>query len=168
MQKNIRNYAFLLTQPPQAYAELKGSSDYPDINGIVRFYQTNNGVLIVSEICGLPHSHSVCQYPVLGFHIHEGSKCAGDMDDHFSDAMAHYNPCDCAHPFHAGDLPPLFSNDGYAFSVFLTNRFSLAEVIGKTVIIHKNPDDFTTQPSGNSGEKLACGVVKSHRKYCRR
>lgn len=167
MQKNIRNYAFLLTQTPQAYAELKGSSAYPDINGIVQFYQTSNGVLVVAEICGLPHSHNVCQYSVLGFHIHEGNKCEGDMHDPFSDVMSHYNPYNCAHPFHSGDFPPLFSNDGYAFSVFLTNRFSLSEVVGKTVIIHGNPDDFTTQPSGNSGEKLACGVIKHYRKHCR-
>ncbi len=50
-------------------------------------------------------------------------------------------------------------NNGYAFSAFLTDCFSLSEVMGKTVIIHGNPDDFTTQPSGNSGEKLACGVI---------
>ena len=165
--KNIRNYAALLTQPPHASAELKGSSEYPNIHGIVRFYQTRNGVLVASEISGLPHSYGACQHPVFGFHIHDGSQCEGDLHDPFSGAMSHYNPADCEHPFHAGDLPPLFGNHGYAFSVFLTDRFSLSEVIGKTVIIHGNPDDFTTQPSGNAGEKLVCGEIKASRNQCR-
>lgn len=81
------------------------------------------------------------------------------MDDPFADAMSHYNPNDCEHPHHAGDLPPLFGNDGFALLLFLTSRFSVDEIIGKTVIIHDQPDDFTTQPSGNSGTKIACGVI---------
>lgn len=89
------------------------------------------------------------------------------MHDLFSGAMAHYNPADCNHPFYAGDLPPLFGNHGYAFSVFLTERFLMSEVIGKTVITHGNPDDFTTQPSGNAGEKLAYGVIRVCKKQCR-
>ena len=58
-------------------------------------------------------------------------------------------------------MPPLFINDGYAFMIFLTDRFKVDEIIGRTVIIHSMPDDFTTQPSGNSGMKIACGVVES-------
>lgn len=81
------------------------------------------------------------------------------MDDPFADAMSHYDPRGCAHPYHAGDLPPLFGNNSFALSVFLTDRFSVHEVIGRTVIIHDHPDDFTTQPSGNSGTKIACGVI---------
>ena len=62
--------------------------------------------------------------------------------------------------YHAGDMPPLFGTDRFAFSAFLTDRFSAEEGIGKTVIIHDSPDDFTTQPSGNSGVKIACGVIR--------
>lgn len=163
MDRNIRNYAAMLMQPSHASAKMNGGGEYLNIHGIVRFYQTRNGVLVASEISGLPHSHGACQHPVFGFHIHDGSQCKGDLHDPFSGAMSHYNPADCDHPFHAGDLPPLFGNHGYAFSVFLTDRFSLSEVIGKTVIIHGNPDDFTTQPSGNAGEKLACGVIRNCR-----
>ena len=167
MDRNIRNYAAMLVQSPYASAELKGSAVYPNIHGTVRFYQTRNGVLIAADVSGLPNSHDICKYPVFGFHIHDGGQCEGDMQDPFSGAMAHYNSADCKHPFHAGDLPPLFGNHGYAFSVFLTERFLLSKVIGKTVIIHGNPDDFTTQPSGNAREKLACGVITACRSRCR-
>ncbi len=137
-------------QMPHALAELKGSGAYPCIHGIVRFYQMRNGVLVAAEISGLPHSHEICQHPVFGFHMHDGEQCEGDKHDPFSGAMGHYNPADCDHPFHAGDLPPLFGNHGDAFSVFLTDRFSLSEIIGKTVIIHANPDDFTIQAGASS------------------
>ena len=62
----------------------------------------------------------------------------------------HFNPLDCPHPYHAGDMPPLFSVNGNAFLCFMTDRFKIKEVLGKAVIIHSKPDDFTTQPSGNA------------------
>ncbi len=161
MHRNIRDYAVLLMRPYNALAVINGSPAYPNIHGIVQFYRTRNGVLVAAEIQGLPHSSESCQTSIFGFHIHDGIHCEGDMHDPFSKAMSHYNPTNCIHPFHAGDLPPLFGNHGYAFMVVLTNRFLLSEVIGKTVIIHGNPDDFTTQPSGNAGEKIACGVIQS-------
>ena len=88
------------------------------------------------------------------------------MDEAFADAMSHYNPMGCEHPYHAGDLPPLFGSNGSALLLFLTDRFSVKEVIGKTVIIHDRPDDFTTQPSGNSGTKIACGVIRKTAGFC--
>ena len=148
---------------PQAVAHMRGSDAYPDICGTVQLFQTPCGVLVRAEICGLPHENGPCSGRVFGFHIHEGCSCAGDMSDPFSGAMAHYNPCGCEHPQHAGDLPPLFENCGCAFSVVLTNRFRVSEVIGKTVIIHARPDDFTTQPSGSSGERIACGIICASR-----
>lgn len=160
MERNIHIYAALLLHKPSTCAVIKGSEKHPNISGVVRFYQLRNGVLIAAEINGLPYSDSNCQQKIYGFHIHSGNKCKGDMTDLFSEAMTHYNPMNCPHPFHAGDLPPLFGSYGYTFSAFLTDRFTLSEVIGKTVIIHGNPDDFTLQPSGNAGEKLACGVIK--------
>lgn len=166
MERNIRNYAAVLMHKPNTYAIIKGSEKYPNISGIVRFYQLRNGVLIAAEINGLPYSDSICKNQIYGFHIHSGNKCDGDMTDPLSEAMTHYNPNNCLHPFHIGDLPPLFGSREYAFSVFLSDRFSLSEVLGKTVIIHGNPDDFTTQPSGNAGEKLACGVIKSCNLQC--
>lgn len=145
---------------PAASASIIGSSMYPNLRGTADFYQTNSGVVVAAEITGLPTSADGCESPVFGFHIHSGNRCSGNDSDPFADAMAHYNPNDCSHPHHAGDLPPLFGNDGYAFMAVLTNRFAVREIIGKTIIIHSMPDDFTTQPSGNSGEKIACGVIR--------
>lgn len=149
----------ILRGRPQAAAHISGSENYPDVSGIVRFYQTREGVIVWAGINGLPHSGLPCHGRVFGFHIHQGTDCGGNMDDSFADAMSHYNPSGCEHPYHAGDLPPLFENGGFALSAFLTSRFAVDDVIGKTVIIHDHPDDFTTQPSGNSGTKIACGVI---------
>ena len=58
------------------------------------------------------------------------------------------------------DLPSLFTTKGNAFLAVLTDRFSINEIIGKTVIIHSAPDDFRTQPAGNSRSKIACGEIR--------
>ena len=77
------------------------------------------------------------------------------------DALTHYNPRGCPHPAHAGDFPPLLANRSYALQVFLTDRVTLSEIIGRTVIIHAEPDDFTTQPGGSAGKKIACGQIQA-------
>ena len=149
----------LLKRPPDAHAAVKGSPNFPNINGMVFFYQLSDGVLLIAQVHGLPHGPEVCSADVFGFHIHEGSSCTGNTEDPFASAGKHYNPNNCPHPAHAGDLPPLFGNQGYAFMMFITDRFLVNEVIGRTVIVHLSPDDFTTQPSGNSGTKIACGQI---------
>ena len=152
------NFNKLLTHLPDAVAIIYGSPQYQKLYGNVRFYQTDQGVLVVADVEGLPGGNS-CTSPIFALHIHEGSSCTGKADDPFADVRMHYNPYNCPHPYHAGDLPPLFGADGRAFSAFLTNRFSVSDVVGKTVIIHGSPDDFTTQPSGNAGQKIACGEI---------
>ncbi len=144
---------------PQAAAGITGGKSCPGIAGAVRFYQTDKGVLVLAEINGLPESEDPCR-KVFGFHIHEGTDCGGNANDPFANTMSHYDPKNRRHPHHAGDLPPLFGNNGMALSLFLTDRFSVDEVIGRTVVIHSGPDDFTTQPSGNSGTKIACGIIR--------
>lgn len=143
-----------------AKAEIKGGKKYPKIKGTVNLRQTSKGVLLTAKIYNLPTTIGKCNKKVFGFHIHEGTSCTGNSKDEFADAKSHYNIGNCEHPHHAGDLPPLFENNGYAYMSFLTDRFSVNDIIGKTVIIHDMPDDFTTQPSGNSGEKIACGVIE--------
>lgn len=144
-----------------AIAQIKGSIKYPKITGTVQFYQCKSGVLVTARIFNLPFSNEPCSNRIYGFHIHEGNSCTGNMEDPFADSMTHYNPTNCPHPYHAGDLPPLFGNKGHAYMSVLTDRFTVNEIIGKTVIIHAQPDDFKTQPSGNSGEKIACGIITS-------
>ncbi len=142
-----------------AVAAIHGNAKYPGINGSVKFYQTARGVLTIAEIFGLPVPAEKCGNDIFAFHIHSGASCTGNNEDEFANVGTHYNPTDCPHPYHAGDMPPLFSAGGTAFLAFLSDRFTADEIIGKTVIIHDSPDDFTTQPSGNAGNKIACGEI---------
>lgn len=158
---NFSSFLRCIKMHPQAAADMKGNEYYPDIRGRVLFYNARGGVLVRAEITGLPRAHGVCDSPIFAFHIHGGNFCTGNADDAFANSVSHYNPQNCNHPYHAGDLPPLFSADGNAVLEVLTDRFTLSQIPGKTVIIHSGPDDFTTQPSGNSGEKIACGIIKS-------
>lgn len=89
-----------------------------------------------------------------------GTSCTGNSNDEFANAKAHYNPKNCPHPYHAGDLPPLIENNGYSYMSVFLNKFKVKDIIGKVIIIHDMPDDLTTQPSGNSGTKIACGEIK--------
>lgn len=149
----------IFNKQPEAIAFVRGSADYPNINGRVLFYNTRQGVIVFTVVTGLPISSDKCKGSVFAFHIHSGAACTGNPQDPFAGVGAHYNPQNCPHPFHAGDMPPLLGNNGYAMSLFLTDRFTIDEIIGKTVIIHKNPDDFAIQPSGNAGIKIACGEI---------
>lgn len=137
------------TGPLRAYANIAGEGD---LGGVVKFYQTQWGVLVTAEVWGLPAEG------VFGFHIHEGTSCGGED---FADTGNHYNPTNREHPFHAGDLPPLFSCGGRAWLAVMTDRFQPEDVVGQTVVVHAHPDDMHTQPSGNSGEKIACGVIRA-------
>lgn len=152
----------VLYQAPRAYAPIYGSSGYPNLRGVIFLYEIEDGTLMLAEVQGLPEGTGDCGERIFGFHIHEGVSCTGTAQDPFADAKGHYNPGGCPHPEHAGDLPPLFGNRGMAWSAFYTERFLPEEVLGRTVIIHAMPDDFHTQPSGNSGEKIACGVIAEY------
>lgn len=145
----------LLPGRPQARAQIRGSDNYPQICGEVNLYQTAYGVLIAAEIRGLPPESAF-----LGFHIHENGHCDGNTTDPLAHVGSHFNPDNTEHPHHAGDLPPLLNNHGHAACIFLTDRFTLCEVVGRAMILHAKADDFTTQPSGDSGEKIACGTIR--------
>ena len=135
-----------------AVAHIKGSEEYPNISGKIHFSQRKDFVLIEVMICNLPTTET----GFFGFHIHEGENCSGD---NFLNTGSHYNPGNTEHPKHAGDLPPLLFCNGGAYLAVRTNRFSVADIIGRTVVIHQMPDDFKSQPSGNTGTKIACGKI---------
>ncbi len=138
---------------PQAVAHVSGGDAAPTLSGEVQFFQGQSTVLIVVNVSGLPQTDS----GFFALHIHTGSACSGKQ---FSDTGSHYNPDGTPHPNHAGDLPPLLSCDGVAYLSLLTDRFTLQDILGLTIVIHREPDDFHTQPAGNAGEKIACGVIR--------
>lgn len=130
-----------------ARANIRGSKEFPKINGIVTFRETKNGVILTANIQNLPQSENKCSNRFFGFHIHEGTSCTGNATDEFANAKTHLNLTNCPHPFHTGDLPPLIENNGYAYMSVLINKFTIKDIVGKVIIIHDLPDDFTTQPS---------------------
>ena len=152
------NPVSILRHQPGARAVVRGGT----VTGEVRFFQADRGVLVQAELFGLPHSAENCRSGVFAFHIHTGRCPADHPDDPSAHVEGHYNPDDCPHPHHAGDLPPLFaSREGYAFQAVLTDRFSLREISGTAVVVHAQRDDFTTQPSGDPGILIACGEIHS-------
>ncbi len=154
----IRPFArILLNTQPTARASVRGDAKHRSIRGTVNIYPVPGGSLVTAEIHGLPQNS---KSGIFAMHIHEGGFCTGNQADPFADTGGHYNPDNKPHPLHAGDLPPLFSNNGFAYYCFYTNRFTPAEVTGRTVVIHSDPDDFRTQPAGASGSKIACGAIR--------
>jgi Cu-Zn family superoxide dismutase len=130
--------------------------------GTMTFEQQGSKVLINGQFTGLSTG-------AHGFHIHEKGDCSA-LDG--TSAGGHFNPFgkhhgDPAMPdHHAGDLPMLVAGaDGSARFTALMDGLSLengpGNILGRGVIIHAMPDDFTTQPTGNSGARLACGVIKA-------
>lgn len=144
---------------PDATALVKGNSLHPDLIGVVAFYQMPMGVLVNAQFRGLPSMNEKGPAHFFGFHIHENGNCTEDASHDFSKSGTHYNPDNMLHPNHRGDLPPLLNCNGYAWQTFLNNSFTIPEILGRSVIVHADPDDFMTQPSGNSGAKIACGVI---------
>lgn len=146
-------------------AMVKGGPLAPGINGLVTFSDMNNGTLVSVTMFGLPKyepaSNGNSPIGPFGFHLHQNGDCAvGNPDSPFEDAGEHWNPDNQPHGNHAGDFPVLFSNNGFSYMTFYTDRFRPNDVLGRAVIIHQNPDDYRTQPSGNSGKRLACGVIE--------
>ena len=148
---------------PSATAQLVATTGNT-VTGTVLFTQKGDKVLVTGEVKGLkPNS-------VHGFHIHE--KCDCSSGDGVS-AGGHFNPVGKSHgahdqaEHHAGDLPSLTADgSGAARISFETAAISVgsgvADVVGRGLIVHRDPDDFKTQPTGNSGPRLACAaIVKS-------
>lgn len=129
-------------------------------SGTVTFVQSGDKLKVFAEISGLtPGLH--------GFHIHEKGDCSAPDG---TSAGGHFNPSgkphgDPAHAdHHAGDLTQLVADaNGVARQVSYVEGPTLTEgpgnIVGRSVIIHAAPDDYKTQPTGNSGARQACGVI---------
>ena len=133
--------------------------------GIATLKQEKTGVNIEIEASDLPKG-------THGFHIHEKGVC--EKPD-FKSAGEHFNPIGKQHGFdnpegpHAGDLPNIeVGEDGKVTESFLNEMVtlqqgeenSLLRDLGTSLIIHADPDDNISQPAGNAGERIACGVIK--------
>lgn len=147
---------------PQATADLKNTKG--EAVGTASFWEDAGGVRVRAQLRGLsPGKH--------GFHIHAVGKC--DPPD-FMSSGGHFNPGGKKHGFksqagaHAGDLPNLEAGaDGTASFDYVAQTVtlragptSLFDADGSALVIHANPDDEVTDPTGNSGGRVACGVVR--------
>lgn len=147
----------MLNNPPDAVAWVTGNRANPGLSGLVKFYATDyEGILIEAEFFGLPNVNTPGSTNFYAMHIHENGDCTQD----FTRTGGHYSYRNAPHPDHSGDLIPLFGNQGYAWCAFYDKRIVLPEIIGRSVIVHAMADDFTTQPAGNSGDKIGCGVIR--------
>lgn len=129
--------------------------------GSVTFTQRANTVLVKADVTGLPPNTE------HGFHVHEKGDCS--TPDAMS-AGGHFNPTAKPHgsmsmpDHHAGDINNLKADaSGRAQASFELADVTVApgpnSVVGRAVVVHKDPDDYKTQPTGNSGGRIACGVI---------
>lgn len=145
-------------------AHIMGGPLAPDLEGMVFIDPVEDGTDVSIIVFGLP-DYQIGQgnQPPIGpfaFHIHENGDCTvGNEESPFEAAGAHWNPTNAPHGHHVGDFPNLISSNGYARMSFFTDRFIPEDLIGKSVVLHLNPDDYRTQPAGNAGMRLACGVI---------
>ena len=146
---------------PNAVAWIEGNEKHTKLKGVVKFYSIpSGGVMVEAEITGLPDYNGGGGSGFYAFHIHE----YGDCGNNFDNTGNHYNLKGAVHPLHAGDMTTLMANNGYAWMAFYDGRVNVREIIGRSVIIHERADDFTTQPSGNAGNKIGCGVIRAARR----
>jgi len=131
-------------------------------SGVVNFTQEAGGVHVVARVQGAPAG-------THGFHVHAVGTCEGPD---FKTAGDHFNPTNTPHgapdaaQHHAGDFGNIeVASDGTGNLDLTTTMLSVGDggandVVGKAVILHAGKDDLTTQPSGNAGARIACGVVQ--------
>lgn len=135
----------------------KGSN----VTGTIWFTKVERGIKVIADVKGLtPGKH--------GFHIHEYGDCsapdAGSAGGHFApECNPHGAPSDPRNERHVGDLGNLKADkDGFAHLEWTDPLISFSgdhNIIGRAVIIHAGEDDFKTQPTGNAGARVACGVI---------
>jgi Cu-Zn family superoxide dismutase len=158
----VSGCAMLSPAPSIATAELAPTPGNK-VSGPTTFVRQGDKILVDARLKGLkPGRH--------GFHIHENGNCGGPDA---SGAGGHFNPIGTAHgdpaaaSHHRGDLGNIvadangnavltttLSMDGLSFASAGPNS-----IIGRALVVHADPDDMTTQPSGNSGMRLACGII---------
>src|SRR3954447_22972593 len=154
------------TPAKTAMAKLQGDPGNTAFSGSITFSPApDGGVHVVADVKGVPPGNH-------GLHLHANGECVhGDEPGkHFSSAGGHFNPANAPHacpptdPRHAGDFGNIVVDaGGNGHLDFVSKDISVAagatSVMGKAVILHAGADDCTPQPPGNSGDRLACGVI---------
>ena len=148
------------SKAPMAMAMLHPSGSQT-ARGSVHFQDAGDqGVEVKVDLVGVPAG-------VHGFHVHEGSECGANG----TAAGGHFNPGGMPHgapdavSHHAGDFGNVTADDkGEIHTTFYTHSVSVKEgqtnyVVGRAVILHAKADDLTSQPSGNAGDRIACGIA---------
>jgi Cu-Zn family superoxide dismutase len=134
-----------------------------NVTGSLTVSPMGEGVHFIGTLQGLPPNGE------FGFHVHEKGDCSAPDA---SSAGAHLNPAGAVHgpqdgPHHAGDMPNVKSDaQGNAQINAHVNGLTIGDggatdVIGKAVVVHEKADDYKTQPSGDSGARVACGVINA-------
>lgn len=129
------------------------------VKGELTVSNEGDAVHITGDITGLMPGQE------HGFHVHEFGKC--DLPD-FKSAGEHFNPTKAPHGEHLGDMPNAKADEnGHASVDAIVKGPNLVDkdgapgaIIGKALIVHAMPDDYKTQPSGGSGAREACGVIR--------
>lgn len=144
-----------------ARAELQARSD-SDVAGALDIEEENGFLRMHGEITGLTPG-------VHGLHIHEVGDCsapdASSAGEHFAaQGMQHGAPTQAVAQHHAGDLGNIVADSsGIASIDIIDSTLSLSgrdAIAGRAVVVHAQPDDLTSQPSGNSGDRVGCGVIE--------
>jgi len=146
---------------PRATARLEPTRNNK-ASGTANFHQVGNKVRVIANVGGLTPNRE------HGFHVHEAGDCSsGDgmsTKDHFNPhGKPHGQPTSAER--HAGDLPALKADAGgnARFETDLdviTVTPGPTSIVGRGLIVHADPDDYKTQPTGNAGARIACGVIK--------
>lgn len=148
------------SQYTHAIATLKPTKD-SKVSGVVTFLVVDNGVRVIADIDGLkPGNH--------GFHVHEKGDCSApdgsSAGAHFDPEHKHQHASPENENRHVGDLGNVLAdNRGHAHYDRVDKVIVLGgenTVIGRAIIVHSDADDFKTQPTGNAGGRLACGVIQ--------
>jgi len=118
------------------------------------YIEEREDVMIGLQVYNLPPG-------IHAFHIHENGVCEGD----FKSAGGHFNPTNKQHGMnnpsgkHVGDLPNILVDADGTASIMLSEPLSLESILGKAFVVHEGHDDEVSDPSGNAGSRIACGVI---------
>ena len=144
---------------PSASSRLEALG-HSGVSGTATFVQHGDHVMARVIVSGLAPGQA------HGFHIHEKGDCSApdgmSAGGHFNPSAHPHGPQDSEH--HGGDMPSLQADaSGNAAATFHLTGVTVSDgptsMVGRAIIVHKDPDDYKTQPTGNSGARVACGVI---------